>query len=132
VSSATRKLAVCTALGLAIYSSASYAALPPQYDRVAQLKTVMSVANEAARKLSPHPITSIELRGPGLFYFWAGRCFLAAHLEGIPRRMPGPTSYSVRLGNVACNRSGTPTDRSTSVPPLNSLDHQFGRPPPPQ
>jgi len=83
------------------------AAVAPHYQRVHQFAAVMSVAGRAASKLSSQGlIDRIERKDEQTFYFWAGRCFVAATLEELPEDEPpragAPTDYRVSLGAVHC------------------------------
>ena len=95
------RLAATTALTLA--ATPATAALPPQYQRAAELRAVLDRTDNAFGGVL---IGRIEYVRPDLYRVTAGRCYVEATIIGLPmpRGMVGGRRFEVRLGRTVCPR----------------------------
>jgi hypothetical protein len=92
--------AAAAALGAAPAS----AALPPHYQRLAELRAVLNHA-EVASGLG-QPIDRIEYAGPDLYRVTAGRCRIDVRIVDLPtpRDVVGGRRFEARPGRWICAR----------------------------
>ena len=81
------------------------AALPPQYQRIAELRAVID-DEKVAEAFGGAPIDRIEYVRSDLYRVSSGRCRVEVALVGLPIRggMVGPRAFGVRAGRKACGR----------------------------
>lgn len=94
---------IAAGLVLGLGSTASQAALAPQYDRVKQFEAVLG--SEVVEALGERPIDRIIRRKNGSFAVWSGECFVSVTLNAVPPEegVMGPTSYEVaEVSRIAC------------------------------
>jgi hypothetical protein len=96
-----KPLAALAALALAFPASA---ALPPQYQRAAELKAILDHAELAGAFPQGQPIDRVEFVRPDLYRVTAGTCFLYAQIVGkaMPAGMVGARQFDVELSKVDC------------------------------
>jgi hypothetical protein len=95
------RLAATAALALA--AAPATAALPPQYQRAAELRAVL---DRAANAFGGVLIERIEYVRPDLYRVTAGRCYVDATIIGLPmpRGMVGARRFEVLVGALVCGR----------------------------
>ncbi|WP_284734631.1 hypothetical protein [Sphingosinicella terrae] len=79
------------------------AALPPQHQRLAELRAVLADP-AVAQALGTTPIDRIEHAGPDLYRVSAGPCTIEVAIvdrTGVPAR-PGPRQFVTRAGPRHC------------------------------
>lgn len=81
------------------------AALPPQYQRLAELRAVMDHADVAAA-FGGVLIDRIEYVRPDLYRVTAGRCHVDVRIVGLPmpRGMVGARRFEARPAALVCGR----------------------------
>ncbi|HEX9946038.1 MAG TPA: hypothetical protein VGA98_00705 [Allosphingosinicella sp.] len=81
------------------------AALPPQYQRTAELRAVLD-DDKVAEAFGSAPIERIEYVRSDLYRVSAGRCRVEVAIVGLP--MPGgvvgPRRFGVKAGRKVCGR----------------------------
>ena len=92
------------AAALALAAMPASAALPPQYQRLAELRAVLDHA-EVASGLG-QPIDRIEYAGPDLYRVRAGRCHIDVRIVTLPtpRGLVGARRFEARPGRRICAR----------------------------
>jgi hypothetical protein len=88
-----------------LVAAPAHAALPPQYQRLAELRAVMNHAGVAAA-FGGTPIDKIEYVRPDLYRVTAGRCRVDVRIVGLPmpRGMVGARRFEARPGARMCGR----------------------------
>ncbi len=96
-------LAALTVPGLAATPAA--AALPPQYQRLAELRAVLNHAG-VARAFDSVPIERIEYVRTDLYRVSAGRCHVEVRIVDLPtpRNVVGGRRFEARPGQRICRR----------------------------
>jgi len=96
-------LAALAVAGLAATPAA--AALPPQYQRLAELRAVLNHAG-VARAFDRVPIERIEYVRTDLYRVSAGRCHLEVRIVDLPtpRNVVGGRRFEARPGQRMCRR----------------------------
>lgn len=92
-------------LGAAVLAaSPASAALPPNHQRIAELRAVLNDGGVAAAFDMSQPIERIEYVRPDLYRVSAGRCRLDVAIVGLPmpRGMAGPRRFETRPGRKLC------------------------------
>jgi hypothetical protein len=86
-------------------ATAASAALPPQYQRLAELRAVLA-HGEVARAFGSTPIDRVEYVRNDLYRVTAGRCHLDVAIIGLPmpRGVAGPRRFEARPGQKVCPR----------------------------
>jgi hypothetical protein len=81
------------------------AALPPNYQRIAELRAVLALS-EVATMAGMAPIERIEHAGPDLYRVSAGRCRLDVRIVDLPspRNVVGGRRFEARPGRPQCAR----------------------------
>lgn len=99
--SPTLRFALAAALVAAAMPAA--AALPPQYQRLAELRAVLGLAEVAALGV---PIDRVEYAARDLYRVTAGRCRLEVRIVDLPspRNIAGPRRFEARAGRRVCGR----------------------------
>lgn len=94
--------AACVA---ALAATPAAAALPPNYQRLAELRAVLALP-EVGGAFGIAPIERIELVSTDLYRVSAGRCHLDVRIHGLPmpRNMVGARRFEARAGRAVCRR----------------------------
>jgi hypothetical protein len=81
-------------------------ALPPQYQRLAELRAVLENPGVAGAFSVMEPIERVEYVSPDLYRVTAGRCHLDVRIADLPtpRGMVGARHFEVRPGRRVCSR----------------------------
>jgi hypothetical protein len=101
-----RSLAAFAALAAAVLAtSAALAALPPKYQRIAELRAVLD-NHEVISALDDTPIDSVVYVRTDLYRVSAGRCRVDARIVDlpVPEGVVGARRFAVRAGQRACTR----------------------------
>ena len=99
-----------TSLHLIALSAAALAAMPaaaalaPNYQRIAELRAVLTHPGVAAAFDMSQPIERIEYVRRDLYRVTAGRCRLDVAIHGLPtpRGVAGPRRFEARPGKKVC------------------------------
>jgi hypothetical protein len=82
------------------------AALPPQYQRQAELRAIIDNM-EVVEAFGFDGIDTIEEVEPDLWNVWSGDCVLEVHIEDVPNThgegWVGPREFAVVVGEKTCN-----------------------------
>lgn len=80
------------------------AALPPQYQRAAELQAIIA-SPEVAQKLRSRPIDAIERVSPDLYRVRADQCRVDVRITNDPAAppMPGPRRFLLVVGDAICS-----------------------------
>ncbi len=94
---------VCAA---AVAALPAQAALPPQYQRLAELRAVLAHPGVTGAFGVTEPIERVEYLRPDLYRVSAGRCHLDVRIVGqpMPRGMVGARRFEARPGRRVCGR----------------------------
>jgi hypothetical protein len=94
---------LCLALALGVAAPAA-AALPPHYQRAAELKAVVGDAHVAGAFGIGAPIQRVEYVKPDLYRVSAGRCHLDVAIVDLPTPsgVVGGRRFAVRPGRKVC------------------------------
>ena len=108
---ATLRLAALAAAAVAapiLAATPAQAALPPWYQRAAELRTVVAHPG-LVDAFGTVAIERVEYAGPDLYRVSAGRCHVDARIVDIPLRpgMVGARQFTVRLGRRVCRGIST-------------------------
>jgi hypothetical protein len=81
------------------------AALPPHYQRQAELSQIITEATEMLG--IEHPIDSIVMKGVDFYEIQAGPCTLEVQIVDVPREneepgFVGPRNFAIETGPVVC------------------------------
>jgi hypothetical protein len=74
----------------AVHATSASAALPPQYQRVLELRAILDDAGVAAAFDLTHPIDKIEHVGQDLYRVSAGSCTMDIAIKSDPKRALPP------------------------------------------
>ena len=98
-----RYFALIGAVGSAVVSLPASAALPPKYQRIAELRAVLEHQG-VVRALGDALITRVEFVRNDLYRVHAGGCHVDAAIVGlpIPPGMVGGRRFEVRPGRRVC------------------------------
>lgn len=100
-----RNLTVVAALAAVLAAFPATAALPPKYQRLAELRAVLD-DRDVSEALGDTPIDSVVHVRTDLYRVTAGRCRVDARIVGLP--MPdgvaGARRFEVRAGQRVCAR----------------------------
>ena len=77
------------------------AALPPQYQRLAELRAILSHPG-VTEAFGATPIERVLYVREDLYLVTAGRCRLPVVIAGLPSDNPGPRRFEVRPGRRVC------------------------------
>ena len=90
---------------LALAAAPAAAALPPQYQRLAELRAVLNHAG-VARAFDSAPIERVEYVRTDLYRVSAGRCHLDVRIVDLPtpRNVVGGRRFEARPGQRVCRR----------------------------
>ena len=99
----TLSLAVLGAAALA--AMPAQAALPPNYQRLAELRAVLELP-AVGSAFGIEPIDRIDYAAADLYRLSAGRCTLDVRIVGLPmpRGMVGARRFEARAGRRVCRR----------------------------
>lgn len=94
--------AACAAM---LVATPAGAALPPNYQRLAELRAVLALP-AVGTAFGLEPIDRIVYAGPDLYRVSAGRCHLDVRIVGLPtpRNVVGPRRFEARAGRPVCRR----------------------------
>ncbi len=95
---------IVAAFMLAGFSTASMAALAPQYQRANEMNAVITAVTET---LSPYqPITKIIYQKDDHYLVVAGNCTITAKIVALPAKpgLVGPKQFNVQLGKQRCKK----------------------------
>jgi hypothetical protein len=101
------KLLRLAALGAAAAAaSPAWAALPPNYQRLAELKAVLDHPAVASAFDIDSPVERVEHVRPDLYRVSAGRCHLDVAIVDLPTPpdVAGPRRFEARPGRKLCAR----------------------------
>ena len=89
---------------LTLTAGTAFAALPPNYQRAAELKAVLDHPDVVGAFPVTAPISRIEYVREDLYRVTGGRCQLDAAIVTKPSRpgMVGPRQFEVRPGRLLC------------------------------
>lgn len=93
-------------VGLPIVGCTSaWAALAPNYQRLAELQAVLAHPGIVGTFQTSQPIERIEYLGPDLYRVRAGNCHVDARIVSLPASngMVGPRRFSVEPGKPSCS-----------------------------
>ena len=87
----------------ALAASPAAAALPPNYQRLAELRAVLALP-EVGTAFGIEPIERIVYAGPDLYRLSAGRCHLDVRIVDLPtpRNVVGGRRFAARAGRRVC------------------------------
>ena len=93
------------ALAAALATCPAMAALPPQFQRLAELRAVLA-NDDVAYAFGATPIDSVTFVRTDLYRVTAGRCHVDARIVGLPmpNNMVGARRFEVRAGQRVCAR----------------------------
>ncbi len=96
------RIVTVVAAAAALLSMPAVAALPPQYQRAAELRAVIDATVDVLG--IEHPIERIELVEPDLYRVTSGPCQVDARIVDKPQAsgMVGPRQFEVQPGNLVC------------------------------
>ena len=79
------------------------AALPPEYQRLAELEAILQSPDVSSR-LMEAPIDAIERVGEDIYSVRAGECALEVRIVDDPSAepMPGPRAFLLEVGDAVC------------------------------
>ena len=91
-----------------LFTVPALAALPPQYQRAAELKAIIDNAEIPAAFPEGKPIDRVEFVSPDLYRVTAGNCSLEVKIADKPASadtppMVGPRQFELSIGKVECN-----------------------------
>ncbi|HYD12410.1 MAG TPA: hypothetical protein VEC11_06155 [Allosphingosinicella sp.] len=101
-----RLLPIAAACALtALTATPAAAALPPNYQRLAELRAVLALP-EVGRAFDLEPIERIEYAARDLYRLSAGRCHLDVRIVDLPtpRNVVGARRFEARAGRRICRR----------------------------
>ena len=95
--------ALCALAALA--ATPAGAALPPNYQRLAELRAVLALP-AVGTAFGIEPIDRIDYAGPDLYRLSAGRCHLDVRIVDLPTPpgMVGARRFEARAGRRVCGR----------------------------
>ena len=82
-------------------SSLLTAALPPYWQRAAEIKAIFE-SNDVANALKDRPVDRVERIGEDSYQLQSGACKLEVRIIGEKQNMPGPRKFTLRVGKPAC------------------------------
>src|SRR5688572_18017278 len=99
-------LSLAVAGAAALASVPAQAALPPQYQRLAELRAVLAHPGVTGAFGVADPIDRVEYVRPDLYRVTGGRCQLDVRIIGLPmpRGMVGGRRFEARPGRRVCSR----------------------------
>lgn len=97
---------IAATLGAVLAAVPAQAALPPQYQRLAELRAVLDHPGVTGAFGVGEPIERVEYVRPDLYRVSAGRCHLDVQIVGLPmpRGMVGGRRFEARPGRRVCAR----------------------------
>lgn len=97
------------AIGAAAAAVPASAALPPNYQRLAELRAVLADPKVAAAFGMDAPIERVEHVRPDLYRVSAGRCHLDVAIADLPAPpdVAGPRRFETRPGQRVCARESS-------------------------
>jgi hypothetical protein len=103
-----KRLSTILGFALAAFPSAGWAALAPNYQRLAELQAVLAHSAVIGAFPVGQPIDKVEYKGPDLYRVTAGSCHLDVRIVSRPNvsGMVGPRQFTVEPGKPSCPQSG--------------------------
>lgn len=101
------RIVVAAGLGLLISTLPGHAALPPQYQRLAEIRAILDDSGVAQLFDVAHPIDKIEYVSPDLYRVSSGTCSMDVAIAPDPAWKPkpnwvGPRHFIVVPGKLVC------------------------------
>jgi hypothetical protein len=86
----------------ALLGAPSFAALPPNYQRLVELRAVLDAIQPLIEEIGE--VTAIEFIAFDLYEVRSDRCRVAAHIVDVALEpgFVGPRQFTVTLGKIAC------------------------------
>ena len=82
-------------------SSLVTAALPPYWQRAAEIKAIFE-SNEVANALKDKPVDQVERIGEDSYQLKSGACKLEVRIIGEKQNRPGPRKFTLRIEKPEC------------------------------
>ena len=97
-----RVLGLASATWVVLYSATAMAALPPQYQRLAELRAILDDSRVVGA--FSRPIDKIERIAEDLYRLTAGTCTMDVAIKDNPSRVNvvGPRSFFIDPAQMAC------------------------------
>ncbi|HYE29202.1 MAG TPA: hypothetical protein VD887_13630 [Allosphingosinicella sp.] len=94
--------------GLALAALPAAAALPPNHQRLAELRAVLGHAGVVRAFGTNEPIDRVEYVRHDLYRVTSGRCHMDVAIVGLPTpaRIAGPRRFEARPGRKVCGGGG--------------------------
>jgi hypothetical protein len=98
-----RVLGLASAASVVLFSATAMAALPPQYQRLAELRAILD-DSRVVGAFTSHPIDKIERIAEDLYRLTAGPCTMDVAIKDNPSRVNvvGPRSFFIDPAQMAC------------------------------
>ena len=98
-----RVLGLASATWVVLCSATAMAALPPQYQRLAELRAILN-DSRVVGAFTSHPIDKIERIAEDLYRLTAGTCTMDVAIKDDPSRagVVGPRSFFIDPAQMAC------------------------------
>ena len=98
------KLRLALACAASLSAMPAQAALPPNYQRLAELRAVLGHPGVAGAFGMNQPIDRIEYAGPDLYRVSARACYVDVRIVTLPtpRGLVGGRRFEARPGRLAC------------------------------
>jgi hypothetical protein len=98
-----RVLGLASATWVVLCSATAMAALPPQYQRLAELRAILD-DSRVVGAFTSGPIDKIERIAEDLYRLTAGKCTMDVAIKDNPSRVNvvGPRSFFIDPGQMAC------------------------------
>lgn len=96
--------AIAGAMVLVVSGTAAWAALAPNYQRLAELQAVLAHPGVVGAFKVSEPIDKVEYVKPDLYRVTAGACHVDAKIIPKPNKtgMVGPRQFTVEAGKPVC------------------------------
>ncbi|SNS54724.1 hypothetical protein [Sphingopyxis indica] len=104
-----KRLPTTLAIGFLFAAIPATAALPPKYQRLAELKAILESSEVQALLPDDQQVDRIEYVRPDLYRVSAGTCFLPVAIvkRPAPAGMVGPRHFDVIPGELDCPAEAT-------------------------
>lgn len=98
-----RVLGLASAIWVVLCSATAMAALPPQYQRLAELRAILN-DSKVVGAFTGHPIDKIEWIAEDLYRLTAGPCTMDVAIKDNPSRsdVVGPRRFFIDPARMAC------------------------------
>ncbi len=78
-------------------AAAAHAALPPNWQRAAEMRAILE-SEDIAKRLKSEPIDTIEWKSPDLYAVKTASCTLDVRIVSEEQTMPGPRKFRLDPG----------------------------------